>query len=91
MDYTKGTLDELVDIIIAGGAKLFVSAVGVAPKRVVDKLHANGILYMNMIGHPKHVQKACQAGADIICAQGGEAGGHTGDTATRYVPPTHKT
>ena len=31
-----------------------------------------------MIGHPKHVAKALEAGVDIICAQGGEAGGHTG-------------
>ncbi|KAJ9609506.1 hypothetical protein H2200_005833 [Cladophialophora chaetospira] len=87
LDYTKGSLDDLVDIIIAGGAKLFVSAVGVAPKHVVEKLHKNGILYMNMIGHPKHVKKACEAGADIICAQGGEAGGHTGDTATSVLIP----
>ena len=76
-----------MDIIIAGGAKLFVSAVGVAPKHVVEKLHKKGILYMNMIGHPKHVHKACQAGADIICAQGGEAGGHTGDTPTSVLIP----
>lgn len=52
-DYTKGTLNELVDIIIESGAKLFVSAVGVPPKDIVDKLHRHGILYMNMIGHPK--------------------------------------
>ena len=45
-DYTKGKLNELVDIIVASGAKLFVSAVGVPPKAVVDKLHAAGILYM---------------------------------------------
>jgi len=32
----------------------------------------------DMIGHPKHVQKALEAGVDIICAQGGEGGGHTG-------------
>jgi NAD(P)H-dependent flavin oxidoreductase YrpB (nitropropane dioxygenase family) len=41
----------------------------------------------NMIGHPKHVHKACQAGADIIIAQGGEAGGHTGDIATSILIP----
>ncbi|KAK7900827.1 hypothetical protein LTR67_003111 [Exophiala xenobiotica] len=87
LDYTKGTLDELIDIIIAGGAKLFVSAVGVAPRHVVDKLHDHGILYMNMIGHPKHVAKACAAGADIICAQGAEAGGHTGETPTSVLIP----
>ena len=87
-DYTKGKLDELVDIIIQSGAKLFVSAVGVPPKHVVDKLHNAGILYMNMIGHPKHVQKSLDAGADIICAQGGEGGGHTGDVPTTILIPT---
>jgi NAD(P)H-dependent flavin oxidoreductase YrpB (nitropropane dioxygenase family) len=40
-----------------------------------------------MIGHPKHVHKACAAGADIIIAQGGEAGGHTGDIATSVLIP----
>ncbi|KIW48774.1 uncharacterized protein PV06_01339 [Exophiala oligosperma] len=87
VDYTKGNLDTLVDIIIAGGAKLFVSAVGVAPKHVVEKLHSHGVLYMNMIGHPKHVAKACAVGADIICAQGAEAGGHTGETPTSILIP----
>jgi NAD(P)H-dependent flavin oxidoreductase YrpB (nitropropane dioxygenase family) len=33
-----------------------------------------------MIGHPKHVKKALDAGVDIICAQGGEGGGHTGSS-----------
>jgi NAD(P)H-dependent flavin oxidoreductase YrpB (nitropropane dioxygenase family) len=87
-DYTKGKLNELVDIIIESGAKLFVSAVGVPPKHVVERLHKAGILYMNMIGHPKHVQKALDAGADIICAQGGEGGGHTGDVPTTVLIPT---
>ena len=43
---------------------------------------------MNMIGHPKHVQKALDAGADIICAQGGEGGGHTGHVPTTVLIPT---
>jgi NAD(P)H-dependent flavin oxidoreductase YrpB (nitropropane dioxygenase family) len=62
-------------IIIQEKASLFVSAVGVPPKAVVDKLHGAGILCMNMIGHPKHVQKALDVGVDIICAQGGERKG----------------
>merc|ERR1712072_571890 len=40
-DYTKGKLDELVTIIIDSGAKLFVSAVGVPPKHVVDRLQGD--------------------------------------------------
>jgi len=87
-DYTKGKLDELVTIIIDSGAKLFVSAVGVPPQAVVDRLHKAGVLYMNMIGHPKHVKKCLDVGADIICAQGGEGGGHTGDVPTTILIPT---
>lgn len=34
---------------------------------------------MNMVGHPKHIAKALAVGVDIICAQAGEGGGHTGD------------
>ncbi|KAF4637184.1 hypothetical protein G7Y89_g894 [Cudoniella acicularis] len=86
-DYTKGKLDELVSIIIDSGAKLFVSAVGVPPKHVVERLHKAGVLYMNMIGHPKHVKKCLDLGVDIICAQGGEGGGHTGDVPTTVLIP----
>jgi len=87
-DYTKGKLEQLVDIVIESGARLFVSAVGVPPKHVIEKLHKNGILYMNMIGHPKHVKKCLDLGVDIICAQGGEGGGHTGDVPTTVLIPT---
>eukprot|EP00484_Ammonia_sp_Unknown_P023833 CAMPEP_0197032782 /NCGR_PEP_ID=MMETSP1384-20130603/11365_1 /TAXON_ID=29189 /ORGANISM="Ammonia sp." /LENGTH=365 /DNA_ID=CAMNT_0042462485 /DNA_START=39 /DNA_END=1136 /DNA_ORIENTATION=- len=86
-DYTKGKLDQLIDVIIESGAKLFVSAVGVPPKHVVDRLHAARIPVMNMVGHPKHVKYALEAGVDIICAQGGEGGGHTGDVATSILLP----
>lgn len=86
-DYTKGKLDELITIIIESGAKLFVCAIGVAPQAVVARLHAAGILYMNMIGHPKHVKKCLDVGADLICAQGGEGGGHTGDVPTTILIP----
>jgi NAD(P)H-dependent flavin oxidoreductase YrpB (nitropropane dioxygenase family) len=86
-DYTKGKLNELVDIVIEEKASLFVSAVGVPPRAVVERLHKNGILYMNMVGHPKHVPKCLDLGCDIICAQGGEGGGHTGDVPTTVLIP----
>lgn len=101
-DYTGGKLEELIDITIESGAKLFVSAVGVPPPHVIERLHKNNILVMNMVGHPKHAVKALDLGVDIICAQGGEGGGHTGnvansvlipavvDVARRYKPPMLK-
>jgi NAD(P)H-dependent flavin oxidoreductase YrpB (nitropropane dioxygenase family) len=40
-----------------------------------------------MVGHPKHVAKALAQGVDLICAQGGEGGGHTGDIpGTMLIP-----
>merc|ERR1740130_92789 len=87
VDYTGGDLPELIDIIIAEKAAVFVSAVGVPPRFAVDKLHAAGIPVMNMIGSPKHVAKALDAGVDLICAQGGEGGGHTGEVATSILIP----
>ncbi|KAI1474974.1 hypothetical protein K445DRAFT_26227 [Daldinia sp. EC12] len=86
-DYTGGKLDELIDITIESGARLFVSAVGVPPKYVVDKLHDSGILVMNMVGHPKHAVKALELGVDLVCPQGGEGGGHTGDIASSILIP----
>eukprot|EP00930_Biecheleria_cincta_P028961 TRINITY_DN20158_c0_g1_i1.p1 TRINITY_DN20158_c0_g1~~TRINITY_DN20158_c0_g1_i1.p1 ORF type:complete len:394 (+),score=77.95 TRINITY_DN20158_c0_g1_i1:132-1184(+) len=86
-DYTDGNLPELIDIIIEEKTALFICAVGVPPKWAVDKLHSANIPVMNMIGAVKHVDKALAAGVDIICAQGGEGGGHTGEIATAILLP----
>ena len=42
---------------------------------------------MNMVGHPKHVKKALEVGVDLICAQAGEGGGHTGDIPASILIP----
>ena len=46
-DYTHGHLDELIDVIIDNGTTLFVSAVGVPPRHVVDRLHKAKIPIMS--------------------------------------------
>lgn len=86
-DYTHGQLDELIETIIRHGAKLFISAVGVPPEHTIKRLHEAGILVMNMVGAPKHAEKALQRGVDIVCAQGGEGGGHTGDVPFSVLIP----
>ncbi|KAL9110605.1 MAG: hypothetical protein Q9187_008034, partial [Circinaria calcarea] len=86
-DYTHGQLDALIDVVIHERATLFVSAVGVPPKRIVDRLHAGGVLVMNMVGKPHHAEKAFEVGCDIVCAQGGEGGGHTGEIPAGILVP----
>ncbi|KAL8812995.1 MAG: hypothetical protein Q9223_007161 [Gallowayella weberi] len=86
-DYTKGRLEELVDVIIEEKTSLFVCAVGVPPRGVVERLHRGGVVVMNMVGAVKHAIKAFEAGCDIVCAQGGEGGGHTGDVSGNILVP----
>jgi len=86
-DYTKGQLSDLIDVIIDEKTALFVCAVGVPPKEVIDALHRAGIPVMNMVGHPRHVVKALAVGVDLICAQAGEGGGHTGDIPASVLIP----
>jgi NAD(P)H-dependent flavin oxidoreductase YrpB (nitropropane dioxygenase family) len=87
-DYTHGQLDDLITVTIEEGARLFISAVGVPPPHVIKRLHDAGILVMNMVGAPKHARKALDAGVDIVCAQGGEGGGHTGDIPNSILIPS---
>jgi NAD(P)H-dependent flavin oxidoreductase YrpB (nitropropane dioxygenase family) len=48
-DYTKGQLPKLIDVVIENKAKLFVCAIGIPPKDMVDKLHAAGIVVMKSV------------------------------------------
>ncbi|KAI4286025.1 MAG: hypothetical protein L6R35_004509 [Caloplaca aegaea] len=68
-------------------ATLFVCAVGVPPPEIVARLHAAGVVVMNMVGAVRHAIKAFEAGCDIVCAQGGEGGGHTGDVSGNILVP----
>ena len=86
-DYTKGRLRELIAVIVEERARLFVCAIGVPPRWAVEALHDAHILVMNMVGSPRHALKAMAVGADAVCAQGGEGGGHTGDVATSVLVP----
>jgi NAD(P)H-dependent flavin oxidoreductase YrpB (nitropropane dioxygenase family) len=54
----------------------------------LQNLLATNTSFALVIGHPKHVAKALAAGVDIICAQGTEGGGHTGDVASSVLLPS---
>lgn len=82
-----GGEDKIIDVLIEEKVTFVVSAVGVPQKHNVEKLHAAGIICMNMVGSPRHVPKALEAGMDIICCQGTEGGGHTGTIGTVSLVP----
>ena len=77
---------EIVDSIVRHGAR--AASYSRSPKReFIDKLKAAGILCVPTVGAARHAEKAVQLGADIIVAQGGEGGGHTGIVPTSLLLP----
>lgn len=59
------------------GVPLFCSGLG-NPGFMVADAHAAGMKVLGIAGNTKNVRRIAQSGADIVVAQGHEAGGHTG-------------
>ena len=81
------SLERTADIIIEGGAKAFISGLGVPPPHLTKKFHDAGLKVMNVNGAVKHAISAERGGLDAVVAQGTEAGGHTGRIAGMALIP----
>ena len=68
------------------GVKIFVAGLAV-PEQHVPEMKAHGLRIMVMCGKVKHAVRAEAAGADVVAAQGTEAGGHTGEIGTLALVP----
>jgi NAD(P)H-dependent flavin oxidoreductase YrpB (nitropropane dioxygenase family) len=68
--------------------KVPVLAVGLgSARRYVQALHEAGVLLINLVGNVRNAHSVSNDGADIIVAQGHEAGGHTGYVGTFALTP----
>ncbi len=68
------------------GVTIFVAGLAV-PDKHVGEMKRHGITIMVMTGKVAHARRAEQAGADVVAAQGTEAGGHTGEIGTLALVP----
>jgi len=75
------SLTASVEVIISGGASVFVAGLGV-PLPIIARLKAGGVKVMVVCGAVKHAVKAEEAGCDAVICQGSEGGGHTGLVGT---------
>ncbi|HWC67323.1 MAG TPA: nitronate monooxygenase family protein [Acidimicrobiales bacterium] len=78
---------ELMDVAFAHDIRLIASALGPPPPYLIERAHAEDVLVAALGGSPVHAARHAAAGADIIVAQGTEAGGHTGEIATMVLVP----
>ena len=57
------------------------------PAQLIARAHDHGILWMQTVGDAAAADAALTAGADVLIAQGGEAGGNAGSIATLVLVP----
>jgi len=84
---TKEGATELIDVSLAHPIRLIASALGPPPPQMVDAARGAGVPVAALVGTAEHARRQVAAGADIIVAQGGEAGGHTGEISTMVLVP----
>jgi NAD(P)H-dependent flavin oxidoreductase YrpB (nitropropane dioxygenase family) len=78
---------KLIEISLHHPIKLIANALGVPPQEMIDLGHHHGVPVAALAGAPEHAIRHVKSGVDVIVAQGGEAGGHTGEVATIVLVP----
>jgi enoyl-[acyl-carrier protein] reductase II len=75
-----------MEVVFAEQVKIFVAGLAV-PRDFIVAMHERGMTVIVMIGKVRHAIMAEQEGADIVAAQGTEAGGHTGEVGGLALVP----
>jgi enoyl-[acyl-carrier protein] reductase II len=75
-----------MQVLYEEGIKIFVAGLAV-PGAFIEEMHARHMTVVVMCGKVSHAVKAAAAGADVVAAQGTEAGGHTGEIGTLALVP----
>jgi NAD(P)H-dependent flavin oxidoreductase YrpB (nitropropane dioxygenase family) len=84
---TKEGATELIEVSLAHPIRLIASALGTPPPVMVEMARAAGVPVAALVGTAEHARRQVAAGVDLIVAQGGEAGGHTGEISTMVLVP----
>ena len=83
---SEATAREQVDVAMDSNLRLLALGIG-SPEWVIGPAKDRGMKMISLVGQPKHAERALRAGADIIVAQGYDAGAHTGTVGTFSLVP----
>ena len=75
-----------MQVVFDEGIKIFVAGLAV-PQEFLAEMHERGMTVIVMVGKVRHAIKSEREGADIVAAQGTEAGGHTGEVGGLALIP----
>jgi len=87
LSLTRNRAMPLVEIALAHNISLIANALGPPGPELVEMAHARDVKVAALAGSLSHAVRHKAAGADIIIAQGYEAGGHTGEIASMVLVP----
>jgi NAD(P)H-dependent flavin oxidoreductase YrpB (nitropropane dioxygenase family) len=88
LGWTEATATPQVEVALKHPKMtLIANALGTPPKDMIDHIHAEGRRVAALCGSPSQARKHADAGVDIIIAQGGEAGGHSGEVGSIVLWP----
>jgi len=77
---------KLMDVILEERVPVFASGLG-NPEYIIPQARAQGMKVIGLVGNARNARRVASSGADIIVAQGHEAGGHTGRIGTLALVP----
>lgn len=75
-----------LEAVLDSDVNVFALGIG-TPTAAVDAARSDGKTVVSLVGSPRNARYAIDAGADIIVAQGYDAGGHTGTIGTFSLIP----
>ena len=75
-----------LEAVLESDANVLALGIG-TPTAAVEAARADGKTVVSLVGSPRNARYAIDAGADIIVAQGYDAGGHTGTIGTFSLIP----
>lgn len=85
--YTAENVEGLLDVAFSHPIRLVANALGVATPELIERAKRETVPVAALVGKIDHARKQVAAGADIIVAQGHEAGGHAGPVTTMVLLP----
>ena len=87
INHTNRPFDEAAFEATLEAAPAAISFHMVVPADLIARAHEAGILWIQQVVDRREAEESVAAGADVIVAQGGEAGGHCGGVSTMVLVP----
>jgi enoyl-[acyl-carrier protein] reductase II len=87
INHTMRPLDESAFAATLEARPRAISFHMTVPADLIARAHDAGILWIQQVVDRREAEEAVAAGADVIVAQGGEAGGHSGEVGTMVLVP----